>query len=145
MNSTMKTLKIPGKESAPIAYHLFPATAPTTPGRMVVFLNGMMGPQMTWHPVIKECPSSSEVRSICSSGVDRASADYRVLAISDSSPTTDLPSLTASLRTRTPQTSDHSATISSKSPRISTPSSRSLRNPPRQQFDWRTSLSNLRC
>jgi hypothetical protein len=60
MNATMNKLQIPGKESASIAYHLFPATAPATSGRMVVFLNGMMGPQMTWHPVIKEL-SSSEV------------------------------------------------------------------------------------
>jgi hypothetical protein len=60
----MKTLQIPAKESASIGYHLFPATASTTPERMVVFFNGMMGPQMTWHPVIKDCLSSLEVRKL---------------------------------------------------------------------------------
>lgn len=69
MDATMKRVQIPGKESASIAYHLFPATAPTTRGRMVVFLNGMMGPQMTWHPVIKDCLSSLEVRKL--SPIDR--------------------------------------------------------------------------
>jgi hypothetical protein len=104
MNATMKKLQIPGKESASLAYHLFPATAPTTPGRMVVFLNGMVGPQMTWHPVVKECLSSLEVRSFYLTYLPRTtspiaevkstvtSADSRVLALSGSSPTTDTPS-----------------------------------------------------
>ena len=60
----MMKLQIQGKESASIAYHLFPATTPTNRGRIVVFLNGMMGPQMTWHPVITEFLSSLEVRTL---------------------------------------------------------------------------------
>jgi hypothetical protein len=125
----MKKLQIPGKESASIAYHLFPATAPTTPGRMVVFLNGMMGPQMTWHPVIKQCLSSLDVRSLFVIHAPRTAsevqnltstvirADSRVLALSDSLPTIDMPSSMASLKALTPQTSDHLGTTLSKSPR----------------------------
>jgi len=104
MNATMRTLQIPGKESASIAHHLFSATAPTTPGRMVVFLNGMMGPQMTWHPVIKECISALEVSSLfvlhspsTASEVQNVEstvirAHSRVLALLDSLHTIDMPS-----------------------------------------------------
>jgi hypothetical protein len=126
MDATMKKLQIPGKESASIAYHLFPSTAPTTRGRMVVFLNGMMGPQMTWHPVIKECLSWLEVRKL--SPIEKSTvirADVRMLALSDSSHTTDLPNSMASLKIPIPQTSDHSATTLFKSLKTSTLSSSS--------------------
>lgn len=82
----MQKLQLPGKETAYIAYHLFPATAPADPPRMVVFLNGMMGPQMTWHPVIKAYKSSSEVST---SYAIHVSADLRSLVHSASLPTTD--------------------------------------------------------
>lgn len=114
----MLKLQIPGKESASIAYHLFPATAPTTPGRMVVFLNGMMGPQMTWHPVIKAYLASYEVRYANRLlRPNKIYADSRVLALSAFLPTIDTPSSMVSPKIRTLRISDHSDTTWFKSPK----------------------------
>lgn len=56
----MSRIEIPlqGKASVPIVAHTFPPsnnakTKTSDPPRLLVFLNGMVAPQMAWHPVIK--------------------------------------------------------------------------------------------
>lgn len=49
---SLKSITIPGKETVAIVAHLWSAGSDIEPKRLVIFLNGMVAPQASWHQVI---------------------------------------------------------------------------------------------